>query len=41
MMYMRKVMGMADNEIQRNAKLKQWIYTQIHLPYQEVSIDLD
>lgn len=41
MMYMRKVIGMADNEIQRNAKLKQWIYTQIHLPYQEVSIDLD
>jgi hypothetical protein len=34
-------MGMMDNEKVRNNKLKQWLYTQIHLPFQEVTIDLD
>lgn len=41
MIYARKVMGMMDNEKVRNNKLKQWLYTQIHLPFQEVTIDLD
>ena len=41
MLYARKVMGMMDNEKVRTNKLKQWLYTQIHLPFQEVTIDLD
>ena len=41
MTYTRKVMGMHDNEQTRMTRLKQWIYTQIHLPYQEVEIAMD
>lgn len=41
MVYTRKVMGMMDNENTRNCKLKQWLYTQIHLPFQEITIDLE
>lgn len=39
MLYVRKVMGMMDNQSARLTKLKQWLYTQIHLPFQEVSVD--
>lgn len=37
MMYSRKVMGMMENENTRTTKLKQWIYTQIHLPFGETT----
>jgi hypothetical protein len=41
MIYTRKVMGMSENENTRTSKLKQWLYTQIHLPYQEIVLDLE
>ena len=41
MMYTRKIMGIMDNEIARNSRLKQWMYTQIHLPFQETVLDME
>jgi len=39
MMYTKKFTH--DNETTRNNKLKQWLYKQIHVPFQEVNIELD
>ena len=41
MIYTRKVMGMMDNETTRCSKLKQWLYTQIHLPFEEITLELE